>query len=255
MIAFALLAAGALAGFTPGETSVPGARLRYYGRPGIGTPLVLVPGSFVDAEYFAGVAAALRCPLTIVELRGHGGSQPPAERPSMRSLALDVLAAIDAARVPKPYFLGGHSIGGMLAIEIAGLRPRDLKGVIAMEGWTHHLAAQAFAMPGSMPAEAQAVKTRLRERTLAHFSAEQRAAFARVWREWDGSAILQSTTVPVLELWGDRGMTARPRRQALRIPEREGIELLWFAGATHDVPLEQPLPVAAAVDAFMRRHP
>ena len=44
------------------------------------------------------------------------------------------------------WFAGGHSIGGMIAIELAGQRPLELDGVISIEGWTHHeVLSQAFS--------------------------------------------------------------------------------------------------------------
>jgi hypothetical protein len=161
----------------------------------------------------------------------------------MESLAEDVLAAVDKA-VPRGarFYVGGHSIGGMLTIEIAGRRPGQVAGAIAMEGWTHY-SVQAAAFPPGRPSPRRA--------TVAMTEAE-RAAFGTVWRKWDGWGILERTPVPVLEVWGDRGRE-RPSRAVLRIPERESIELEWMAGASHSLLEECPEEVARATAGFVAR--
>jgi predicted alpha/beta hydrolase family esterase len=43
----------------------------------------------------------------------------------------------------RPVCVGGHSIGGMVAIQVAGSAPERVAGVISLEGWTSHRAARA----------------------------------------------------------------------------------------------------------------
>jgi pimeloyl-ACP methyl ester carboxylesterase len=222
-----------------------GARIAFTVREGVGPNLVLIPGSWGTRAVFDRFVAALPGDLrvVIVELRGHGESRPAAAAPTMESLAEDVLAAVDKA-VPRGarFYVGGHSIGGMLTIEIAGRRPGQVAGAIAMEGWTHY-SVQAAAFPPGRPSPRRA--------TVAMTEAE-RAAFGAVWRKWDGWGILERTPVPVLEVWGDRGRE-RPSRAVLRIPERESIELEWMAGASHSLLEECPEEVARATAGFVAR--
>lgn len=63
-------------------------------------------------------------------------------------------------------------------------------------------------------------------------------------------ALLESTSVPVLEVWGDRNRP-RPSLRRMRIPERDNIQLRWVAGASHSLPLERPQEVAEAINRFV----
>ena len=56
--------------------------------------------------------------------------------------------------------------------------------------------------------------------------------------------------VRVLQVWGDRS-EPRPDRQAMRIPDRENIQLHWIEGGSHALPLQKPAQVAAAINQFV----
>lgn len=251
----ALAAAACLAGTV---TRPDGARIAYSVREGAGPDFVLIPGSWGDRHVFDDFVAALpaRYRVVTIELRGHGESWPPAEKPTMESLAADVLAAVDAA-IPgrRRFYVSGHSIGGMLAIELAGRRPDQVAGAIPLEGWPHHLVqSEAFpreAVRGlSAPEEARNQANRAR--VLDRLTPAQRAAFAAVWRQWDGAPVLARTPVPFLHIWGDRGHP-RPARHLLRIPDRPSMEIAWMPGATHSLLIQCPAEAARAAAAFIDR--
>ena len=61
-----------------------------------------------------------------------------------------------------------------------------------------------------------------------------------------------ATTLPVLELYGDRGRPQATREQ-LRIPDRENIQLRWFASASHSLHYERPKLVADAINQFIHQ--
>ena len=231
-----------------------GGKLAYDHWPNEGPALMLVPGSWSTASQYDAVRRYLddRVNLVVVELPGHGRSWPPVLEGSIQSFGQDVLRVV-AQLGWKSWYVGGHSIGGMVAIELAGRRPAEIAGAISIEGWTHHRVLDD-AFSGQLYetlSEAQE-KQRQQERIegLARLSKQQRAAFARLWTEWDGEPILRSTRVPVLQLWGDRNCP-RPTRQQLRIPDRDGIELQWMAGASHALPLENPRQIAVAINRFL----
>ena len=152
-------------------------------------------------------------------------------------------------------FVGGHSIGGMIAIEIARVRPRILAGVISIEGWTnHHAQRDAFRddTMSTLSAEQLEQREQLRQEVLHRWTDRQRLNFAAIWRTWDGFDVLKRTDLPILELYGDRGREPATHEQ-LHIPRRDNIELRWLAGASHSLPLECPREVARLVTDFMRR--
>ena len=254
LLALLAVAASAAPVYRGGFVERPeGARIAYWTRAGAGPTLVLLPGSWGDRQVFDRYIAALPSSwrAVVVELRGHGGSGPASLSPSMDMFANDVLAVIDALRLTR-YFVAGHSIGGMLAIEIAGRRPAQTAGVIAMEGWTHHLVAkEAFGgEPERLSGELAQIDRANRQRVRGRLAQPEIDAFASVWRTWDGLPILASTPVPILEIWGDRGRP-RPSRQAMRIPDRPGIELVWMPGASHSLLLQCPEAAAAETVRFV----
>lgn len=235
-----------------------GAKIAYYVREGKGPNLVLIPGSWGDKQVFEPFIKALPSHLRIVvvELRGHGRSQPAAENPTMESLADDVLAAVDAA-IPRNtrFYVSGHSIGGMLTIEIAGRRPSQVAGAIPMEGWAHHqVQNEAFPLPAATPLTAGQERQNLANhaRVKDHLTPAQRTAFGSVWRKWDGTGILRETPVPFLQIWGDRGRP-RPSRAQLRLPDKPAMEIAWMPGATHSILIQCPEAAAQATTQFIEK--
>jgi pimeloyl-ACP methyl ester carboxylesterase len=234
------------------------AKISYAIRKGTGPTLVLIPGSFDALESWQPVIEKLAPDLqvVVVELRGHGESWPPptAETGTIEQFAEDVLAVTRAAGL-KPFYVGGHSIGGMVAIECAGRQPQRLKGVISIEGWTRaSVLGAAFKgnTDGTLSAAQKARKYELRRPTTKRWSPAQISAFVQIWEKWDGTQSLEHTSLPVLELWGDRAIE-RPDRARLQIPERPNIELRWVAGASHFLPLERPEDTAVAIQEFIRK--
>ena len=235
-------------------TRTDGGKLAYYHWPGEGPSLLLIPGSWSDYRQFDKLRSYLSpsLDLVIVELPGHGQSWPPIRSGSIEDLAREVL------RVPnklgwKSWYVGGHSIGGMVAVELGGCRSQEVVGIISIEGWTHHeVLMEAFTGLLYETLTPSQEKQRQEERTegMSRLSEEERSVFSNLWKQWDGEPILKTTTVRVLELWGDRNRT-RPGRHALRIPDRENIELHWVEGASHALPLDRPKQVADAVNRFV----
>lgn len=242
---------------TGGTVPLPeGGHLAYHVRDGVGPTLVLVPGSWGDRHVYDETLKHLNPSLkiVIVEMRGHGGSWPPTLDGSMELFADDVLRVTDALKLNR-FFVGGHSIGGMIAVELAGRRPEAIAGSISIEGWTHHqVQREAFGrITGTTRTpEQEAVRLAARARVLDRFTDEQRSSFATVWRRWDGLPILESTNVPVLELWGDRDHPV-PDRAVMRIPDRDNIELVWIRGASHSLLIERPEEVAGLINQFIKR--
>ena len=240
------------------EIPLPGGgAIAYHVRPGEGPPLVLIPGSWGDYRVFDKTVPKLlgSFHIIIVELRGHGGSWPPTLDGSVELFAKDVLLVTDKLGLRR-FYVAGHSIGGMIAIELAGRRPNAVAGAISIEGWSHHeVQEEAFGhVTGTTLSPAQQ-EERLAARTRGRgrLTDEQIAAFASVWRRWDGTPILKATSVPILELWGDRGH-ARPDRETMRIPDRENIDLVWLENASHSLLIEKPEAVAHEINAFVQRN-
>lgn len=241
--------------FVRKSVSLDEGQLSFLLRPGETPALILIPGSFWDSSLWDEVIPHLDhdTTLVLVELRGHGRSWPPAKDGSIELFAADVLRVADALDLNE-FYVGGHSIGGMVALEMGDRRPESVLGVISIEGWTnHHAARDAFQgrMADTLTPELQAREKEGRAKATAHWTEEQRKAFARIWRQWDGSHFLQTTNLPVLELYGDRGRP-KPTQEQLRIPYRKNVRLTWIENASHNLPLERPDKVGQAIKHFIK---
>ncbi|MBX3175895.1 MAG: alpha/beta hydrolase [Candidatus Hydrogenedentes bacterium] len=233
-----------------------GTKLAWHIRDGDGPNLVLIPGSWGDYLSFNRFVPHLDANLRIIiiELRGHGDSGNHQMGATMADLADDVMRVVAHLGLDR-YYLGGHSIGGMLAVEIAGRAPEGLAGAIPMEGWTHHTVQfNAFGHLGPFPSTPAVAAERAanRDRGQARLTPEEIRDFASIWRKWDGYEALLATSTPMLQLWGDRGQKERPGRAMMQIPDRENIQIFWIPNASHAHLVEQPEAGAQAVNAFIR---
>lgn len=246
--------------FTTHSAVLPdGALLAYYLKPGRGPMLVLIPETHGDRTQFYEPGFLQNLPddlqLVVIETRGQGRSWPPPtpEQASIEQYASDVLALVGKLG-GSPWYVAGHSLGGMIALEITGRRPVGLRGVIALEGWVHH-AVQRNAFPARVPrTEAEQAEAR-RQREERHrsqrWTPEEAASLTRMWTAWSsGERIVRETTYPVLSVWGDRGYEPRPTREQLLLPAAPTVDVYWVKGADHYV---TDAPFAAEVAGAIAR--
>ncbi len=102
---------------------------------GVGVPIVFL-------HSLAGTAAQWRAQLEhfrtgrrvlAPELRGHGGSEPPADGDySIAAMADDVAAVVERLEVER-FLLVGHSLGGHVAIAYAGQHAEHLAGLVLVD--------------------------------------------------------------------------------------------------------------------------
>jgi len=244
-----------LAGFKDRIIPIDGGQLCCAHRPGDGPTLLLIPGTFSDSRAFAKLVPHLSKDLNLLiqENRGLGHSWPPPQDGSIEQCARDSL--LIAAKLDlSTFYIGGHSLGGMISLEVGRRAPEKLRGVISLEGWTSwHAARDAFQsdMKATLTDEQLADLAAYRKEVLSKWSDEQRASFGKVWKAWDGMSFLERTSLPVLEIYGDRGRV-RPGRDLLRIPERENIQLLWVDNSSHSLHYQHPQRVAETINRFIR---
>ena len=119
-----------LEGFQERELEWRGPRLRY-AVGGDGTPLVLVHGLGGTIENWRALAPPLtaRHRVLVPDLPGHGRSAPLPEARDVDALAEAVLA-IAAAEESRDAVWVGHSLGGVVALRAAVLRPDAVRGLV-----------------------------------------------------------------------------------------------------------------------------
>lgn len=98
-------------------------------------PVLFIPSSAGNTTHWAAALDHLRPRRRAIalDLRGHGRSDaPPGADFSVEALAGDVEAVLDALALP-PCVLVGHSLGGAVAVAVAGAWPRRVAGLLLMD--------------------------------------------------------------------------------------------------------------------------
>jgi pimeloyl-ACP methyl ester carboxylesterase len=119
-----------LEGFEERELEWRGTRLRY-AVGGDGPAVVLVHGLGGTIENWRGLAPPLAAEHRVVvpDLPGHGRSAPLPEARDLDALAEAVLAIADAEEMVGAVWIG-HSLGGVVALRAAVLRPEAVRGLV-----------------------------------------------------------------------------------------------------------------------------
>jgi flavin reductase (DIM6/NTAB) family NADH-FMN oxidoreductase RutF/pimeloyl-ACP methyl ester carboxylesterase len=102
-------------------------------RAGAGAPVVLVHGVGMAAEIWQPQIAALSGGHEVIacDLLGHGGSSLPPEDPELADYAAQLLAVMDGLGLARAHVVG-HSMGALVALELALLHPGRVLGVVAL---------------------------------------------------------------------------------------------------------------------------
>lgn len=98
--------------------------------PGTGPPLVLLHGLNNNAWMWARCASLLPGrEILSISLRGHGGSDVPADGYDLETTTADVVGVLDTLGV-GPFDLGGHSWGGRIAMHLAATAARPVRRIV-----------------------------------------------------------------------------------------------------------------------------
>ncbi len=210
-----------------------------------------------------------------LDFPGYGGSAGPAGMDAF----VDAVRAAIAQVAPRRVVLVGHSMGGMVAQELAARAPEIVQGLVlactsALFGradgdWQRRFIAERLApldagegmagmaarlVPGlvspNAPASARYTAGELMSRVP---EATYRAALQAI-AGFDRREALASIVVPTLLIAAEHDRTAPPdvmQRMAARIP---GAAYVCLADAGHIANLEQPARFHAELLAFLRLH-
>ena len=153
--------------------------LLHYAVGGSGPPLVLVHGLGGTVENWRAIAPPLAAShrVLVPDLPGHGHSAPLAEVRDVDALAEAVLGIADAEEAGDAVWVG-HSLGGVVGLRAAALRPDAVRGLVlaaaagigsATRAARATLACSGVAQPGRLIAP--------HRQAWAHSRLGRRAAF------------------------------------------------------------------------------
>jgi len=272
-----------LEGFDERELAWGGTRLRY-AVGGDGPPVVLVHGLGGTIENWRALAPTLsvRHRVLVPDLPGHGGSAPLPEARNVDALAEAVLGVADSEGVGGAVWIG-HSLGGVVGLRAAALRPAAVRGLVlaaaagigsASRAAQVTLAVLGVARPGRLIAPYR--------RTWAHSRLGRRAAFSW-WGVADPDALapelaesflvgpahhtdmrqagrallvsdprteLDRVTCPCLCLWGASDNWVRVE-DGIEYARRLRAPLRTIAGCGHLLIAERPDACLAAIRDFV----
>jgi non-heme chloroperoxidase len=252
-----------------------GLRLHYaeQGDPA-GYPLVLLHG-FTDSWFsYSRVLPALATRFRVLapDQRGHGDSDRPATGYAMSGLAADAVAFMDALALPRAAVIG-HSMGSIVATELALAAPERLDALVLMSANTSWNTRDIVAFEGVVAGLADPVPAEfarefqgstafepLPEAFLERVVAESLKLPARVWRAAlaghiaaDYADRLGAIKTPALVLGGEEDTYCSAARQR-ELAERLGnAELKLFPQVGHCPHWERPEQFARDVEAFLTR--
>lgn len=248
----------------------------YYTERGVGEPLLLIHGLgsssrdwAAQVDYFADHYRVLR-----VDLRGHGRSEKGGGPYSIARFARDV-AVFFRKQDAVPAHVVGLSMGGMVALELAGGAPRLLRSLVVVNSvadmrlrtwhdvWfyvSRRAAVQLLGMRrvGQLLAGRLFVKPSqedLRQKFVRRWAQNDKQAY--LWSvdaimRWSVADRLNDIDVPTLLVSSDEDYTpvSAKERIAAQMPNAE---LAVVDDVRHALPVEKPAAFNAIVDDFLTR--
>lgn len=227
-----------------------GAHIATTDHGGNGAALVLLHGLGDSRRGLATLAARLPDLRVItVDLRGHGDSDT---RPWSFAAAVADLDAVVARHELQRPFVGGHSLGGMLALRYA-LAGRSVAGVLNIDGWGPGVVGR---FPGADPVRVAAHLDAVADGVLPSRLAAFVAGRSRQSREGTTAAVLRELHGADVVAWHRAvacpSLAVHATAPAGRVVRRLlGAETAALQQAHHDG-LRRDLAAAADVTAGLR---
>jgi pimeloyl-ACP methyl ester carboxylesterase len=103
-----------------------------YDDHGPGPVVVLLHGFPLDLTMWEYQRETLGSMYRVIapDLRGHGRSEAPDGIYPIEDMAADVVELLDALKIGEPVVVGGHSMGGYVALALAVKHPKRLRGLM-----------------------------------------------------------------------------------------------------------------------------
>jgi len=228
-------------------------------------PVLFVHGGAARLEQWAAQLAHLRSSrrAAALDLRGHGGSEPPRDHDySLEAMGQDVLAAADALGF-KRFVLVAHSYGTAVAAVVAAAHPARLAGLALVDGgyWLPTVAELEEVRQGFRPEGYGAYTDRWFEPLLVNARPETRAAVLASLhatpREVFAASMYGAMGYdPRAAIAGHAGPKAVIAAAALDGPTMlqraiPGIRFTLLGGVSHWLMMDAPGPFDAWLDGFL----
>jgi pimeloyl-ACP methyl ester carboxylesterase len=242
-----------------------GVRLAARDSGGHGTPVVLVHGLGTIQRSWDRLAPLLVPHLRVVtyDQRGHGRSQPATDY-TPDAFTADLRAVLDALDLERPVLVG-HSLGALLAVEVAAARP-GCAGVVAVDGGLPVTRPPEATDQQAFRAELARPLQRLLGRLTTALGLGVRLSAEELWQlmqrvEARERAVDQAwarLTCPALLVlaakadpvpWGEAMQAAKVEAAHRFQQAHPQVEQVWL-DCGHAIPLQRPQELAAQIVRF-----
>lgn len=257
--------------------------LEYYVE-GAGPPLLLVMGFAGQANSWGEpILSRLRERFTCIRFsnRGTGASDQPDAPITIRQMAGDTVALLDALDVKRPHVFG-ISMGGMIAQEIVLNYPERVNGLVlgcTTPGWSHGQVASPEVTAAMVPEPGLSREEQVRRfwtvicspaflesgaaflEEMLVTSLEQPTPIETLMKQavaiqtFDSFGRLGQIKAPTLVVHGDIDRLVPPANGDVLAAGIAGAEKLTLSGAAHMFFWEQPEKAAGGVINFLARVP
>ena len=234
-------------------------------------PFVFVHGWCCDHTFFQPQFEHFKASHRVVtyDLRGCGQSDRPADGYGIPSLADDLASLCRELRVAGPVVVG-HSLGGMIGVELAARHPSVPGAIVAvdpgplamlpesravfeafiaaLEGPDSAAARRAYVDGMFLPTDDPARRRWITD-MMCSAPLDVGIAVLRGVVEWNGVGALQLCNAPLLVLLSETGGSNDPARLlALKSNLQVGVTV----GAGHFIQLEVPQQVTPMIERFVK---
>lgn len=201
-----------------------GGRRIFVHRVGSGGPaVVFLPGaSAVGLDYFGVQQEVSEFTTAVVYDRGGTGFSDRLTLPRTASeVATELRDVLRAQRIPGPYVLAPHSLGGLYAHRFAQLYPEDVAGLVWLDGL--HRDWDEFIPAGAGFAAAEQAAPDLEE--LRQMRPAQREMFAELHADYPDDLREQLVEAKVSDEWLRSGIAERSMLTGLAAELRAGSDI------------------------------
>lgn len=229
-------------------------------------PVVLHHGAGQDGEIWADVAPRLRRPIHVHDAPGHGGRFGELLS-SVEELGDDLVAHTPDEADEHGAVLVGHSLGGAVALQAALDHPEAVQGLVLVatgaprptdsrmrealeEGDLDGMIAQIRPAFVPLSGEPDPAHERSAERLVRIWRRTGARAIAADYRAVETQQVIDRARpldIPVAVIGGEADRLVPPRR-VRELADVLGVEPQIVAGASHQLPWEDPAAVAITIE-------
>lgn len=245
-----------------------------YRRMGNGPTLVLVHGYLGGSAQWDAQIEHLQDRFDVIaaDLPGFADASAMQGVAQISDFATSVLSFLDDLGI-ESFFLLGHSMGGMIAQEMAVIAPTRIERLILYATGANGLMPHRFEsieasreklLCDGVPATARRIAATwfVEGENAYNFStvvglgaqASVQAATAALdaMRKWDGQKALAEIDMPTLIIWGERDQSYRWSQIEILWRNLPHASLAVMPGSAHAAHLEKPALFHAIVDDFLK---